>query len=253
VALASLCGLLWSAPVLGQEEQEETESEARARAIVQQSLERIQAAAKLQIRMDTSYDVVQESGEHLEFGDRRSVTLRRPDRLRIESRLRDGHEVHFTYDGETGTLYSPDQKAYASATLGGTVDEAIDTLASKLSVPTPLGELLQSDVTSVMDGFDSPLYVGAEEIDGVACEHVAFRGEGADVQFWVTSDDAHLLRRMVVTYLQEEGDPQYRADFLEWSLTPDTPDTLFQFEPPEGAEKVNMVLLRPAGAEEETP
>ena len=38
------------------------------------------------------YDVVQESGQKIEFGELRNVTVSRPDRLRIEVERSDGQK-----------------------------------------------------------------------------------------------------------------------------------------------------------------
>ncbi len=223
---------------------EETDSAARARAILRESLELIAGAEQLGFRLDSEFDIVQASGQKLEFGSERSVTLRRPDRVRIDARRRDGHEVHFTFDGENGTLYSPDQKVYATTELGETIDEALDRLITQIGVPIPLAELLQSDVTSVIEQkLESALYVGPSTLDGVACEHVAFGSPDVNVQMWIQRGDRPFLRRVVLTYDLEEGSPQFRANFSGWTLTPSVPDSLFAFDAPEGAQKVNFVQV----------
>ena len=250
--LGGVLALLLSAPTSAQEEAE-TESQLRAREILRKSLLRVQSATRLRFRFDTAFDVVQETGEKLEFGGRSSVTVRRPDRLRINSSQRSGHEVHFTFDGSTGTLYSPDESVYASLPLGDNIDEAMDTLLDKLAVPVPLVELVQSDVATIVDRLESPLYLGSAEISGVSCEHLAFETPGIELQFWVDTKAPGMLRRVVLTYPLEEGSPQFRATFLEWSLDPEVPDALFSFKAPAKAEKVNIVEMAPEYGDGERP
>src|SRR5262245_12622766 len=67
---------------------------------------RIEAMAKLlaksqrlSVAVDCSYDVVQDSGQKIEFGERRQLTLRRPDRARVEATRRDGSRTGLIFDG----------------------------------------------------------------------------------------------------------------------------------------------------------
>ena len=54
-------------------------------------------------------------------------------------------------------------------------------------------------------------------------------------------------RRIVITYRQEEGQPQFRASFTEWraACRPTCPMKLFAFTPAEGAEKIPFAFGRP--------
>ncbi len=249
--LVCLTALLLAPSAARAQDAEETDSAAQARAILRESLELIAGAERLGFRLNSGFDVVQASGQKLEFGSESIVTLRRPDRVRIDKRRRDGHEVQFTFDGESGTLYSPDQKVYATTVLGETVDEALDRLITRIGVPVPLSELLQSDVTSVVEErIESALYVGTSTLDGVVCEHIAFDSPEVDAQMWIERGDQPFLRRVVLTYDLEEGSPQFRADLSDWTLTPSVPDSLFAFDAPEGAQKVNFVqIAAPRAAE----
>jgi hypothetical protein len=244
LALASGAG-----PVTAGDE-ETSLSDARARAILQESLDRIAAAKSLRFRIETAFDVVQSSGQSLEFGDQRTVSLRRPNRLRVDIERREGDRVQLTFDGQDGLLYSADQSAYAKVALGSTVDAALDKLTGELGVPFPLAELLREDMNErVPARMESALYVGPATLDGVRCEQVAYEGAEADVQVWVAADDPRLPRRIVVTYHRERGSPQFRADFVEWDLEPDVPDALFAFTPPAGTQELSFARL--AGPDEE--
>ena len=84
--LVCLTGLLLAPSAARAQEAEEPDSAARARAILRESLELIAGAERLGFRLDSEFDVVQASGQKLEFGSERIVTLRRPDRVRIDAR-----------------------------------------------------------------------------------------------------------------------------------------------------------------------
>ena len=58
---------------------------------------------------DCSYDVVQDSGQKIEFGERREMTLRRPDRARIDVTRRDGSRRGVLFDGQQLTAFDLEQ------------------------------------------------------------------------------------------------------------------------------------------------
>ena len=224
---------------------------ARGSAILRASLDRIAGARALRFRIRTEFDVLQRSGELLEFGDERTLTLRRPDRLRVDVQRREGDRLQLTYDGQHGVLFSPDQQAYARVELGETIDAALERLTGELGVPFPLAELLSSDVeTSVPNLLGPALYIGRETLDGAACEHLALQGPEADLQVWIAADVPGLPCRVVITY-RTEGRPQFRADFVDWSLTPEVPDTLFAFTAPAGATALDVARVSRAAAQDD--
>ncbi len=47
-------------------------------------------AQRLSVTVDCTYDVMQDSGQKIEFGERRELTLRRPDRARVDVTRRGG-------------------------------------------------------------------------------------------------------------------------------------------------------------------
>jgi hypothetical protein len=68
--------------------------------------------------------------------------------------------------------------------------------------------------------------------------HVAFRTEDIDVQMWIENSDRPLPQRFVITYRDAEGSPQFSAQLMNWDLKPKTPDSLFTYKPPKGAERI---------------
>ena len=77
-------------------------------------------AQRLAVAVDCTYDVMQESGEKIEFGERREVMLRRPDRARVDVTRRDGSRRGLVFDGTRLTAFDLDAKVYATAHKPGT-------------------------------------------------------------------------------------------------------------------------------------
>ena len=91
----------------------------------------------------------------------------------------------------------------------------------------------------------SGYYVGEATIAGVLCDNLALRSEDEDVQLWIEKGNKPAPRRIVVTYKKIEGQPQFRAQFIEWEFSPDLSDAIFSFSPPAHAERVNFFETTP--------
>jgi hypothetical protein len=96
------------------------------------------------------------------------------------------------------------------------------------------------------------LVVGDATLDGKECSHVAFRTSDRDIQVWIERGDRPLPVRLVITYIADEGTPQFWAQFLTWEIGVETPDELFTYVPPDGAERLDFLAGAAAPDAEET-
>jgi hypothetical protein len=217
--------------------------DARAAARLDAMVDALVKATRLRATIDASWDVTQPTGEKIEFGETRVVSTRRPDRLRVETTRRDGARRVFLFDGTQLAVSDPDLKVYATASRPGTVDAALDYLTQELHMRMPMRELFATDLPKLF----APLrrtarLVDTDTIAGVATDHVFLRGDGTDLQLWIPSEGEPLPRRIVITYRQEEGQPQFRGSFTDWNLSPELPDDLFTLTPEDGAEKIPFAV-----------
>jgi hypothetical protein len=223
------------------------EAEARdvdeeALAVVQRMTDALGMATSLRFEIESSYDAVQTDGEKIEFGARRTITIRRPDRLRSDLVDRSGDQRTVRYDGQQLVMSDPEQKVWAAVPRTGTLDALVDYVTEELGVPMPLSELFSPELPQILgDRMLSGRYVGKGILRGVPYDHVAFRNEEVGVQLWITREGEPLPQRIVITYENAVDEPQYRADFDEWDLSLRTPDSLFTFEPPKDFERIAFV------------
>jgi hypothetical protein len=235
--VAMLIGAAVAAPAAPEENRAATRLSAMATFLAK--------APRVGVTIDCAYDVVQASGQKIEYGERRVVALRRPDRARIDVTRRDGARRGLLFDGTQLTVFDVDAKVYATATKPGTVDAAFDYFVNGLDMRLPLRELLAADFPDQLkDVLASAHLVDQETIDGVATDHIAFRGDTADAQLWIPREGDPLPRRIVITYRLAEGQPQFHADLHSWNLAPDLPDTVFAFTPAADAERIPVLVPR---------
>ena len=82
-------------------------SEQRAMAILKNMSEYLARAERFSVTIRDGYDAVQQSGQKIEFGDLRKVTVSRPDRLRIEVERSDGERGLVIFNGkDSGARFS---------------------------------------------------------------------------------------------------------------------------------------------------
>ena len=196
-------------------------------------------ATKISLRAESGYDVVQRSGQKIEFGSTRRILVRRPDHFFVEAEQRDGTRKRLFFDGRTLSFFDVGEEAYAVAPKTGDIDAAIDYLVDELATPLPLSDLLRSDLAErVTSGLISARFAGEEKIAGVPSDHVSLRKPSADIQLWIERGERPLIRRLVITYRDAPGQPQFWANLSDWNFAPDVSDARFAFRPPKGAEKI---------------
>jgi len=257
--LASLVVTLtfMTVPVLSDEKQSSAQSpsELQAMSILKNMSEYLAHAGRFSVTIRDGYDVVQESGQKIEFGELRLVTVSRPDRLRIEVERSDGQKGLVTFDGKDITIYTANDNIYATTSRQGTLDQAIKYAVDDLKIRMPLALMLLSTLPSELENLGvSADYVEKTTIVDAPCDHLAVRtAGGVDFQVWVAQGDEPLPRRIVITYKDENGQPQSWADFSNWNLAPDVSDALFAFTKPNGAERIQFLAEVRSTAATATP
>ena len=209
----------------------------------------ISAAPAFSFVSDTGREVLQKNGHMLEFGSQLTLAIQRPSKAIGRFESRNGDMSITVLDGETLSVYVAidDIYAYDATRQPGDIDASLGFLAKQIGVPRQLRDFFSKDLTaSLGSAVRSGYYVGQSMISGVMCDHLALRGEKEDVQVWIARGDEPVPRRIVITYRQLEGQPQFWAQITEWNLSPELSDTTFTFSPPEDAEHFGFFADLPA-------
>jgi hypothetical protein len=223
-----------------------SERDERAMAILKRMADFLSQTQRFSVTVDIGFDLVQDSGQKIEFGETRTIVIRRPDRARIDITKGDGATSGFIFDGQQIAVFNTREHVYATAAKPGTLDDAIVYFMNDLDMRFPLSDMLSSKLVETLPAkVRAAYYVEQASIAGVPCDHLAIRGDWADLQLWIAQGDQPLPRRLVMTYKHAEGQPQFWAQFSDWNLSPDVPDSLFVFTPPEGAAKIAFTARKP--------
>ena len=145
------------------------------------------AQKSISATFDSDIEVVTPELEKIQFTSSGKLQLTRPDKLRV-SRTGGYADVQLIYDGKTVSIYGNNAKAYVQADLAGTVDQLIDLLQAKSGAAMPGTDLLLSNAyDELMSNVVLAQHIGQGVVDGVECEHLAFRSTDTDWQIWIES------------------------------------------------------------------
>jgi len=215
---------------------------AQAQAVLARMTGFMQGLESFSIESRSTRDELLAYGYTLQNNERASLVVQRPNKLRSEV-SGDVRDRTFVYDGSKLVIYSPDDQAYATvgapSTLAALVSGILDA-----GIEFPLIDVLaQSAAGTLTSQVSSGILVGSATIDGIECDHLAFRQADTDWQLWVAKGAQPLPRRILITTRYEVGNPQFEAT-LDWNLKPKITPGTFAFVAPKGA--VEIPFDRPA-------
>jgi hypothetical protein len=198
------------------------------------------AQKSISATFDSDIEVVTPELEKIQFTSSGKLQLTRPDKLRI--RRTGGYaDVELVYDGKTVSVYGNNAKAYAQAELAGTIDQLVDLIQAKSGAAMPGTDLLLSNAyDEMMSNVIAAHHIGQGVIDGVECEHLAFRGVDTDWQIWIESGARPVPRKYVITSKTVTGAPQYTLRIKDWKTEAVADADAFVFKPPADAMRANL-------------
>jgi len=212
-----------------------------AQRLLKDSTDFLAAQKQFSLEARNSLEVVLKTGQKIEFNHTASQSVQRPNKLRAE-RSGDLVRQRFVYDGRTLTVYNPAEQAFAQTAVPDTLEGMLDFARNKLDILAPAGDLIYKDAYDIlMDGVTDSFIVGKAVIEGVRCDHLAFRAPHVDWQIWIQEGAQPLPRRIVITTRDLPNAPQFAVTVTRWNLNPVFDAKTFAFTPPAGAKKIEFL------------
>jgi len=234
---------LAAAPAPGQEVKPSV-IDPHADALMKRMGDYLAQARFFSVKAEVWQDVQLTSGLRAQAGRIIDLQVRRPNRYHAE--------VHSTrrsrglfYDGKTITLVNRIKNFYGSVAAPPSLDKALDAASEEFGITLPLEDLVVSDpYHSAMQKVVSGTDLGPVTVLGTPCEHLAFSLGLVDWQVWIEDGPTPVPRKIVITYQDEEGSPEFTAILSDWDFLTTLPDFVFNFEPPRGATKIEVAELK---------
>jgi hypothetical protein len=212
--------------------------EASAKGILKSMSDYLAGQKVISLTFDADIEVITPELQKIQFTSSGQVLLNRPDKLRA-ARTGGYADVELVFDGKTLSILGKDENAFTQVDTAGSVDHLIDQLRSKLSISMPGADLLFSrPYDELIEDVIDAKYIGRGVIDGIECEHLAFRNSDTDWQLWVEIGARPIPRKYVITSKAVAAAPQYTLRIKEWRTDVPVAADAFVFKPPQGAKKV---------------
>ncbi len=172
-------------------------------------------------------DEVLESGEKVTRTSAIALTVHRPNRLHADVKTERSLRQLF-FDGQSFTIWSPRSGYYASTRAPGTIADLVTLGAERFAFELPFADVFpwepleHGELRAARD-------LGVTQLEGVECEHYAFRQSGLDWEIWIEKGLPRKVRigERRVTY--------------SWNLgLIDEEETQFTFTPPRDARRIEL-------------
>lgn len=192
---------------------------------------------------DSDIEIITPEIQKIQFTSSGHLMLVRPDKLRA-SRTGGYADVELVFDGKTFTIYGKNLNAFAQVDAPGSTDQLIDRLRNEYSIEAPGADLLLSGMYDALmaDVLDAK-HIGRGVVDGVECEHLAFRNQDTDWQLWVEVGPHPIPHKYVITSKTVAAAPQYTLRIKDWKTDVPADADTFVFKPPADAKKVEFKSL----------
>jgi hypothetical protein len=217
--------------------------EASAKKILKAMTDCVSSQKVLSGRYDADIEVITPNLQKIQFTASGDVLVDRQNGLRA-TRTGGYADVELVYDGKTATVHNRDAKTFTQIDVPETLDDAVHRLRAEHLVAVPGADLLLAKAyDQLTEGVLDAKHIGRGVIDGIECEHLAFRNAETDWQLWVEAGEHPVPRKYVITSKTVAQAPQYTLRIKEFRTDVVSDAGAFAFKPPEGARQVEFNAL----------
>jgi hypothetical protein len=199
------------------------------------------AAREFSFRAGITDDVVLSNGQKIQNGGIANVEVRRPNKLHVRYSGDERHTQVF-YDGKNFTILDMARSVYTETNVPPTIDAAVDKIFDQYGFSVPIADLVYEDINrALIENVETGFVVGRNLISGRPTFHLAFTQKEIDWQIWIEDGPRPLPRKLLVTYKNETGLPQYTAILSGWDFQPRLSEAFAEFHPPPGSDEIEFL------------
>jgi hypothetical protein len=202
------------------------------------------SAKQFSFHADIVYDDELPSAQKIQLAAAEDVAVRRPDRAYVEYEGDVGSK-RLWYDGKHITLYDGAENVFASTPAPGKIGAAIQKLTDVHGFSPPLADFVQENPYAILkEHAQLGAYLGLHVVDGTRCHHLAFVDKTFDWQVWIEDGTQLVPRKIVITYKELPGSPQFAAVLSEWNLDEHLADATFEPFLPQDAKQIDFLMVK---------
>jgi hypothetical protein len=246
--IGMLVGAMLSLTLPGPSAAAEPDVDAEAERVLKSMSSFLAGLDAFSVRADVDAEIVDLEGQKLQLSSTADLLLARPNQLHAQ-RKGPLADIAIIFDGEQLTVHGKRLQVYIQREVSGSIDDAIRYLHAETGLPAPASDLFVADpYAALMTDVTQGVYIGTGYVDGLECDHIAFRADQVDWQLWVRTGDEPLPMKYIITSKWITGAPQYSVRFTDWDLEPSIAPSQFQFVAPEGARQIEALSVDTLGA-----
>ena len=223
-------------PVLGSEN---ARADDDAVKILKSMSDYVAAQKAISVTYDADIEVITNDLEKIQFTNSGALQMVRPDKIHV-SRIGGYSDVELVFDGAKTNVLGHYDNVFTEVSTPGSIEQLVDRLRDEFQVAVPGADLLMpNSFDRLMDDVIDAKHVGVGVVDGVECEHLAFRDTDVDWQIWVEMGAHPIPHKYIITSKHVTGAPQYTLRIKTWVADVASADA-FVFKAPADAKKVDM-------------
>jgi len=194
-------------------------------------------------KAEIMFDQLVNSNRKIQYSAEEKVYIKKNGNFTIEN-ISDlgGYKLWFEA-GKTTILELP-TNLFSTATLPATIDQALKKLKEEYNFTPALSDLLFINTFRALTAnVQSGSYFGTSKVFGVRCDHLAFVQQNIDWQIWVESGKRPIPRKLVITYKNLPGAPQFIAILRDWVIGKPITNFAFKADIPKLSQKAEMAEI----------
>ena len=220
----------------------------KALAILKRMTGTLAGAKAFTFRADSILEVPCPTGQFITLRSLGKVALSRPNRMSLIQEG-DAPAFEFFYDGSSVTAVAPKAGVYSTTTAPATIDAMLSGVRQQTGVHLHVSPLLVTDPEAHLTrNLQSAVVVGQTRVNGVPCDHLAFRAPGVNWEIWISTGKVALPYRLAATFTDRTNFPRKFIEFSRWNLHPWFLGDAFVFHPPSDFKEIPFkTVLKDAG------
>jgi len=180
--------------------------------------ETLAKSKSLSFNIKRAFDEPASTGQPLFYFVDSTVTLQRPDRLKVLVRG-DGPPSEFVYDGKEFAVFLPASNLIAVETAPPNLDQALEAAFDKAGIYFPFVDFIVADpYAAITDKLTSAFVVGQSKVVGdVTTDIVAIANPNFQAQIWIGAKD-RLPRLAWISPTNGKEKSRSMIEFSDWRL-----------------------------------
>lgn len=221
--------------------------EPEAGKILAAMSDNLKAAPTLSADYDADHEIIDLAGQKIQYSASGTLALDRAKGFRM-TRKGPFADAEVIFDGKTISIHGKGLNVYAQLpSPGPSVEEATEEFRASTGLDAPGADLLASDPYAVLtEGVTQGTLIGSAFVDGIECDHLAFRTDTVDWQIWISKGEKPLPLKYVITTKWVTGAPAYSLRLSNWK-TSGIDAAQFTFTPSADAREVDQVYADVTG------